>query len=45
MIEAAGYPDIARDLDPDVVRSVLPALEEKARELQPRESADLAAAE
>ena len=45
MIEAAGYPDIARDLDPDLVRSVLPALEEKARELQPRAEAGLAAAE
>ena len=46
MIEAAGYPDIARDLDPDQVREVLPAIEAKARELQPK-AADrvLAAAE
>ena len=45
MIDAAGYPDIARDLDPDVVRAVLPSLEAKARELQPRGEAGLAAAE
>ncbi len=36
MIEAAGYPDVARDLDPDLIRDLLPAIEAKARELQPK---------
>jgi len=36
MIEAAGYPGIAADLDEDLIASLLPALEERAREMQPR---------
>lgn len=40
MIEAAGYPDVARDLDYDLVRAVLPGIEAKARELQPKVEAD-----
>jgi hypothetical protein len=36
MIEAAGYPDVARDLDEDIIRSLLPSIEAKARELQPK---------
>ena len=36
MIEAAGYPGIAADLDEGVVASLLPALEAKAREMQPK---------
>jgi hypothetical protein len=34
MIERAGYPGIAADLDRDKVQSVLPAVKRKARELQ-----------
>jgi hypothetical protein len=46
MIEAAGYPDVARDLDYDLVRAVLPGIEAKARELQPKaETEALQAAE
>ncbi len=44
MIAAAGYPDIARDLDPDEVRAVLPAIEAKARELQPKAAPETALA-
>jgi hypothetical protein len=36
MIDAAGYPDLARDLDGDVIQDLLPTLEAKARELQPK---------
>ena len=36
MIDAAGYPDLARDLDSDAIQDLLPALEAKARELQPK---------
>ena len=38
MIDAAGYPGVAADLDEGVVASLLPALEAKAREMQPRET-------
>ena len=38
MIDAAGYPDVARDLDYDLVRAVLPDIEAKARELQPKKT-------
>src|SRR5262245_31471634 len=34
MIERAGYPGIAADLDPDRVAGVLPAMRKKAREMQ-----------
>ncbi len=36
MIEAAGYPGVAADLDEGLVASQLPALESKAREMQPK---------
>ena len=36
MIEAAGYPDVAAALDEDLVASLLPAIELKAREMQPK---------
>ncbi|MBH67819.1 MAG: hypothetical protein CMM58_05645 [Rhodospirillaceae bacterium] len=35
MIRCAGYPDVAKDLDNDLVRDLLPTIELKARELQP----------
>jgi hypothetical protein len=34
MIERAGYPGIAADLDLDKIAAVLPALKQKAREMQ-----------
>ena len=36
MIQAAGYPGVAADLDDDLIASVLPAIEAKAREMQPK---------
>ncbi len=36
MIEAAGYPGVATNLDEDLVASLLPAIEAKAREMQPK---------
>ena len=36
MIEAAGYPDVAAGLDEDIIASLIPAMEEKAREMQPK---------
>ena len=36
MIEAAGYPGVAADLDEDLIRSLLPGIEAKAREMQPK---------
>ncbi len=36
MIEAAGYPDVALALDEELVAAVLPDIEAKARELQPK---------
>lgn len=36
MIEAAGYPGVALDLDESLVASLLPALEARAREMQPK---------
>lgn len=38
MIDAAGYPDVARDLDEDIIRDLIPSIEAKARELQPRKA-------
>ncbi|MYC28713.1 MAG: hypothetical protein F4X65_01290 [Chloroflexi bacterium] len=35
MIERAGYPGIAADIDQDLIDSIMPSLEAKARELQP----------
>ncbi len=35
MIARAGYPGIAADIDQDLIDSIMPALEAKARELQP----------
>ena len=35
MIARAGYPGVAADLDQDLIDSIMPALEAKARELQP----------
>ena len=35
MITRAGYPGVAADLDQDLIDSIMPALEAKARELQP----------
>ena len=36
MIDAAGYPGVAADLDDALVASLLPALEARAREMQPK---------
>ena len=35
MITGAGYPDVAKDLDDDLVKKIIPGIEEKARQLQP----------
>lgn len=35
MIKGAGYPDVAKDLDDDLVKKIIPGIEEKARQLQP----------
>ena len=35
MIARAGYPGVAADLDQELIDSIMPALEAKARELQP----------
>ncbi|MBT5108834.1 MAG: hypothetical protein HOM25_09140 [Rhodospirillaceae bacterium] len=35
MIAAAGYPGVAADVDEDIIASLLPSIEAKARELQP----------
>ncbi len=35
MIARAGYPGVAADLDQDLINSIMPSLEAKARELQP----------
>jgi hypothetical protein len=34
MIERAGYPGVAADLDLDKIASLLPAMKQKAREMQ-----------
>jgi hypothetical protein len=39
MIEAAGYPDVAAGLDEDLIASLLPSIETKAREMQPKTAA------
>lgn len=39
MIEAAGYPGVAADLDEDLIQSVLPRVEARAREMQPKVAA------
>ncbi len=36
MIEAAGYPGVAADLDEDLIASLMPKIEAKAREMQPK---------
>lgn len=36
MVEAAGYPGVAADMDEDVIASVLPSMEARAREMQPK---------
>ncbi len=36
MIAAAGYPGVAADVDEDLIASLVPAIEAKAREMQPR---------
>jgi hypothetical protein len=36
MIERAGYPGVAADLDQDLIASVIPAMEVRAREMQPK---------
>ena len=36
MIAAAGYPGVAADIDDELVASLLPAIEAKAREMQPK---------
>lgn len=36
MIEAAGYPGVAADLDEELIASLIPAIEAKAREMQPK---------
>ena len=36
MVEAAGYPGVAVDMDTDVIASVLPNMEVRAREMQPK---------
>lgn len=38
MIERAGYPGVAADLDQDLIASVIPAMEARAREIQPKNS-------
>lgn len=38
MIDAAGYPGVAADLDDALIASLLPALEARAREMQPKPS-------
>ena len=35
MIARAGYPGVAADLDQDLIDSIMPELEAKAREFQP----------
>jgi hypothetical protein len=36
MVERAGYPGVAADLDQDLIASVVPAMEARAREMQPK---------
>lgn len=36
MIAAAGYPGVAADIDDELVASLLPAIEAKARQMQPK---------
>jgi hypothetical protein len=36
MIDQAGYPGVAADLDEELIASVLPDLEKRAREMQPK---------
>lgn len=36
MIAAAGYPGVAADVDEDLIAGLLPSIEAKARELQPK---------
>jgi hypothetical protein len=36
MIAAAGYPGVAADVDEDIIAALIPSIEAKARELQPK---------
>jgi hypothetical protein len=36
MIQQAGYPGVAADIDQDLIAAVLPAVEAKARQMQPK---------
>ncbi|NKB60341.1 MAG: hypothetical protein GKS00_28880 [Alphaproteobacteria bacterium] len=36
MIAAAGYPGVAADVDEDLIASLIPSIEAKAREMQPK---------
>jgi len=36
MIQRAGYPGVAADIDQDLINQALPAMEAKAREMQPK---------
>jgi hypothetical protein len=38
MIEAAGYPDVAAGLDEERIAELIPAIEAKAREMQPKKA-------
>jgi hypothetical protein len=38
MIERAGYPGVAAGLDQDLIASVIPAMEARDREMQPKAS-------
>ena len=38
MIQRAGYPGVSADLDQDLIASVIPGMEAKAREMQPKVS-------
>ena len=38
MIQRAGYPGVVADLDQNLIASVIPAMEAKAREMQPKNS-------
>jgi hypothetical protein len=38
MIERAGYPGVAADLDQELIESVIPAMEARAHEMQPKSS-------
>jgi len=35
MIRGAGYPDVAKDLDDELVKTIINVIEERAKQLQP----------